>query len=40
LDGIDVVVIARAGLRTADTPAVTDALSRHWQRLARQCVRR
>ena len=40
LDGIDVVVIARAGLRTADASEVADALSLHWQRLAKQCARR
>ncbi len=39
LDGLDVVVIGRQGLKRTDNRQLFNALERHWSRLAKQCAR-
>ena len=35
LEGLDIVVLVKPGIETADNRTLLDALDRHWQRLSR-----
>ena len=38
LQGLDIVVMARAGIKTQSNEQIQQSLARHWQRVIQQCA--
>ena len=39
LQGLDIVVMARAGIKTLSNQQILQSLERHWQRVIQQCAK-